>query len=757
MGEFRLEASEFQDLTTWRWTLTDAGGTLVAEHEVRLDHRTWQYEAFKNLEWYLRWRVAPDKRIQDEARIVCAVGEWIGAEVLGPLAAALVEVARAQPATVRVMVPSEPVEARSLLFWPLELARVGGKPLAVQDVTLIMCPGKNEDATMAGPVGERLRVLGLFSLPEGGRPLSLRRERQALIRLVSDIAATGRAADLQVLHYGVTRKRLHDLLQDGQGWDLIHISGHGRPGDLLLEKADGSPDTVNAADLARLLESGKDRIKLVTLSACWSAALTTADQRRLLGLPTVAPRDEEASRSAVSCDAAHSDADDDGDAAGVLAAELAWRLQCAVLAMRYPVTDDFAIALTGKLYDLLARQGQPLGQALGIALKDTVSDPPTAACPALSAGTPTLFGGHAIGLRLAAPVKTGAEPYDGGMRKMAGFPAQPERFVGRTSVMARASAALAIASGVPGVLLHGMPGAGKTACAVELAYTHEHAFDRLIWFKIRDETRDVWGALTDFALTLEHELDGFQMVHVLTVDADFTAFLPRLTELLERRRVLIVVDNIESLLSEDGQWHDARWRQVLGALCAHTGPGRVVLTSRRLPVRVTGEVDLRAGRTGGRAVGLLVQAVNALSLDEALLLARELPHLRDLIQGHPYGLDRDTARRLALGVLKVAQGHPKLLELADGQAADPARLATLVQVGDQAWRQTGGLPEDFFTSGEPQSAGEDYLRVLTSWTEAVSAMLTPGELTMFRFLCCLEEATAFALSPSQPGRTYGVG
>jgi DNA helicase TIP49 (TBP-interacting protein) len=34
-----------------------------------------------------------------------------------------------------------------------------------------------------------------------------------------------------------------------------------------------------------------------------------------------------------------------------------------------------------------------------------------------------------------------------------------------------------------GVLLHGMPGGGKTACALELAYTHEHAFDRLVWYK----------------------------------------------------------------------------------------------------------------------------------------------------------------------------------------------------------------------------------------------------------------------------------
>ena len=36
--------------------------------------------------------------------------------------------------------------------------------------------------------------------------------------------------------------------------------------------------------------------------------------------------------------------------------------------MRYPVDDDFAIALTGKLYELLADKGQPLPRAVGIAL-----------------------------------------------------------------------------------------------------------------------------------------------------------------------------------------------------------------------------------------------------------------------------------------------------------------------------------------------------------------------------------------------------
>ncbi len=135
MAGLRLEVRDFHDLTSWRWVLTDAAGTCVADHEVRLDATCWQYEAFTDLLGYLSWHVTPDQRARDEARIVAEVGEWIGAQVLGPVAAAL---ASAAPVTVRVILPPE---AAWLAFRPLELAHAGGKPLAAQDVTLVMDTG----------------------------------------------------------------------------------------------------------------------------------------------------------------------------------------------------------------------------------------------------------------------------------------------------------------------------------------------------------------------------------------------------------------------------------------------------------------------------------------------------------------------------------------------------------------------------------------------------------------------------------------
>ena len=732
VASFRLEIREFHDLTRWRWVLTGFDGTLVADHQVRLDAGSWQFEAFTDLRRYLRWHVAPDRRVEDETRIVAQVGEWIGTQVFGPVGAALVG---ARPATVRVVVPSVPMTARSMLLWPLELAHVQGQPLALQEVTMVMQLVEGSGAAKTdgetANIGARLRVLGLFSLPTGSAALNLRQERHALVSLLSGLAAEGRATDAQILQYGVTRTRLRNVLEEDEGWDVIHISGHGSPGELLFESEDGSPDPVNAAELAELLEAARGRIKLVTLSACWSAALTAAGQRQLLGLPlsggqVARPEAGNTDQGANGAEAAgneESPAQGDGFGAGTLATELVGRLGCAVLAMRYPVADTFAATLTSTLYGLLADKGQPVPQALGIALSQTVAKLPRFLCPPLSAATPALFGERAVGLKLAAPYRTQAESNDAQL-KMTGFPPQPERFVGRTAVMARANAALATKSGIPGVLLYGMPGGGKSACALELAYTHEHAFDRLVWFKAPDEGCDITGALTDFALTLERELPSFQMIHVLPDEGRFTAFLPRLAELTEQRRVLIVIDNIESLLTEGGQWRDARWGQVLGALSARTGLGRVILTSRRLPPDMT---------------GLRIESVDALSLDEALLLARELSHLGALIQGELPGIQRHIARTLALGVLNIAQGHPKLLELADGQAASPEGLAALVQAGDQVWQQAGGLPAGFFTIGESRASTEDYLHVLSAWTAVVSEGLTPGQRTLFWFLCCLEE------------------
>src|SRR5262249_20079196 len=161
---------------------------------------------------------------------------------------------------------------------------------------------------------------------------------------------------------------------------------------------------------------------------------------------------------------------------------------------------------------------------------------------------------------------------------------------------------------------------------------------------------------------------GFQMMHLLADVTQLEWFLPQLTELCERRRLLIVVDNLDSLLTGDGLWRDARWGAVIGAMCAHAGLSRVVLTSRERPA----DVDSR----------VLAETVEALSSGEALMLARELPHLRELFDGE----DPDESRELLARILDVTQGHPQMLELADSWADDLDRLPEAVAFAEQFWR-----------------------------------------------------------------------
>src|SRR5690606_2580324 len=206
-----------------------------------------------------------------------------GARVLGARVAARI-VERA-PVTVRVRVPPE---AEFLLLRPLELAHVDGVPLAARgDVSLVYeveAPARGKP-----PVGERLRMLAVFSLPTESTAVGLRRERYELGRLIRRLAARrGLAVDLEVLQYGVTRERLARALVAGGGPEVLHISGHGTAGGLLLERADGRTDLVSAEELLTLLRPARERVRLAVVSACESAAARVAQTLGLLGLAEAA-------------------------------------------------------------------------------------------------------------------------------------------------------------------------------------------------------------------------------------------------------------------------------------------------------------------------------------------------------------------------------------------------------------------------------------------------------------------------------------
>ena|ERR1051326_3474339 len=77
-----LDVAEFSP-DAWRWTLTDHAGAYIQHAQVRLDSTYTCYRALLDLPGYLRVHAAPDRRQQDERRLIAEVGDYVGAHVLG--------------------------------------------------------------------------------------------------------------------------------------------------------------------------------------------------------------------------------------------------------------------------------------------------------------------------------------------------------------------------------------------------------------------------------------------------------------------------------------------------------------------------------------------------------------------------------------------------------------------------------------------------------------------------------------------------
>ena len=681
-----LTIVDYTDAYHWRWQLI--GGDVLTEHAVAIDPKEAEYQGFVDLPGYLHHLAAPDQEEEDNRRNLGRFGNWLTPRVFGPIMAAMAERA---PVTVQVRVPRN---ADHLVLRPFEAARIGNRPLALAGVSLVFEVADDPAEPVKLPVGESLRMLAVFSLPPGKSPLNLRAERQMLRRLVKKLPGV----ELRTLQYGTSVEVLKAALEEPAGWDIVHFSGHGEPGTVLLEGPNGKPAPVNAEDLAEILRPARNQIKLVTVSACLSAAASLKKTQLWLGIDAV-PEDE-----------------DGGSASPVqetspVARQLVRVLDCAVLAMRFEVGDWFAIAFAKQLYQQLLIAGASLPAAVRTALT-TIAGPETSTGE-LSALAPALFGRRAALLGLTVPPNTSAIQADAFR-----LPPERERFVGRVAVMTRASEALAKASERTGVLFHGMAGAGKSACALELVHhlAPTGRFQHIMWYKAPDQGHDTASALVAFATALDRHFSDLAMVQVVGREEDLAEWLPHLHQVLKNNAILIVIDNLESLLTDGGAWREVQFGRIISALFDHDGLSRTVLTSRIAPADLSTRVQ--------------ITPIHALPLNEALMLMWEMPRL-----GRLYDIDTDLFRK----VLTVVQGHPKLTELAEGQAGDIKALATRIKNAEQAWLDGDNPLKALFAKGESAVTDTAFVAALAEWTGAVVATLPDASRTLFHFLCVTDD------------------
>lgn len=554
----RLHVDEITSGLSWHWRLLDDSDTALAHHRVDLTAAdlasTQLLDLYRSL-----WRLDTDPawRAQSERAILQPVGDFIGERLLGAIAEVL---AQRAPVTVKVGIGGD---AAPILGYPLELARHSGAALSSTGVAWCYAPGTTQQQPPRPAA--RPRMLAVFALPVDSSALALVRERRQLVRMMVSLGASD---TLRVLQYGVTRAAVTRAVSDPDGWDVIHIAGHGVAGALYLENQDGSTDSVDAGALVDLLAPAAHRTQLTVLSACETGIARAARQ----GL-TVRQADL-VSRPAV---ALHN-----------VGLQVAESLGCAVIAMRYPVDDRFSVAFTRGLYSGLFVDGAPLDEVFHRATDQAAAEAPDSP---LAGATPVLIA-DAPNAQLAV-VQTGAPSTE--HAPLAGVPREAPFFVGRTSALATAAEVLDPNSASNALAVVGMPGLGKTALLVEAAHIHGTQFDRIVWHQMRS-THGLATVCRSLGLPASRSR-------------------PPRVDWVRDQRVLIIIDDAHTGLTAQGCWRSPELGEFLDAVAAPGGAARLMLASERLlPV----------------APHVTQLALPLLSKSEAELLSRELAEYHGL-------------------------------------------------------------------------------------------------------------------------------
>jgi TIR domain/CHAT domain len=348
-----------------------------------------------------------------------------------------------------------------------EIAEVGGSPLVlhrnVAAYRLIGGLGTAPAHRVRGP----LRLLVAIASPEAAEAELLDYQAE-LARIVAAVEPARRRGEayVRVLNEGSLAAIHAALAQDPEGFHVLHLSCHARPGELLLETAGGQPDLVGAR---RLLEEGVPAgagLPMVVLSGC-----STGLAARQEPLHPAAP----AAQEGPDGDRLKQD-DENGEGEAVLASFAAHLVGAGVpmvLAMQAPVTDRYATAVSAEFYRRLATDASP-DPLLALAGARRAAERDRQALPSGSPlrgraewATPALF---TRALRL--PLFSRREPFGPVHLPLAPVLAEGVvvrevgDFVGRRRELREARRVLAGAKA--GLVLHGIGGVGKSSLAAEV-------------------------------------------------------------------------------------------------------------------------------------------------------------------------------------------------------------------------------------------------------------------------------------------------
>ncbi|MFD4602225.1 tetratricopeptide repeat protein [Streptomyces sp. NPDC058464] len=397
------------------------------------------------------------------------------------------------------------------LPWEILLHPVTGLALALRPyVTLYRRTTATAPPRLPGP----LRILVAVSGPDDSAGQVLDYERELRNVLASVRSARAGHAHVKIVQFATTTAIRAALAQER--FHILHLSGHGRPGELEVEHDDGTSRLVDADTFVTAAIPAGKMPPVIALSACHTAV-------------------------------------DDGDRPS-FAAGLAARGAAAVIATDTSITDIYATRFFARVYGDLTSQDSPdLLEAVAQARRTVHADLAGSSSPreqqvaAFEEWSTLTVLTATSRLPLLTLYNTTSGPSDHsdtslmtadrGRTRLDGLIVRPEgEFVGRRREQ-RAWPRTLDATATAGLVLHGIGGIGKTTLAAELVLRMQHLRPAWIHTGLAGETSvdEFFTTVSDPFMPLPAPDASLQLPH--TASPSGIALPPQqLTHLFHARR-----------------------------------------------------------------------------------------------------------------------------------------------------------------------------------------------------------------------------